>query len=343
MKTYGEPVLRFGFLNLELDGGPEEEPGVLPERWRWAHQEILAPRKFDWLGRAELTSSQSKPTPADATEEEVRAAVEAKVAADRRFKATQDVLGMRGFRSPMGPRINPTGVFVREETFEVVRRRHEQHAVWNTPPTNITLRLRDAPPTPIESVSWHNSYCSPDGREGEADELSWLVDKVQAKYGNDPNRHWAAFLGFGDCNEYPVPAGETVPEIDWSSPEITDLVHRWHRARKQPDGSWKSCTYLDELMLECGMWDPARYAAHKLGQVSAIDATSGHASDGQGGGQRIDRGYMDPWTVQAVLDANVIDTTGFIDHCGLEVVVSRRKYEEGLRRSYAPLEPWALV
>ena len=33
MKTYGEPVLRLGFLNLEHDGGPEEKPFMLPERW----------------------------------------------------------------------------------------------------------------------------------------------------------------------------------------------------------------------------------------------------------------------------------------------------------------------
>ncbi|MFD9815169.1 endonuclease/exonuclease/phosphatase family protein [Streptomyces sp. NPDC059080] len=342
MRTYGEQVLRFGFLNLEVDGGPEEEPGVLPERWVRAHEEILAPRQFDWLGRAELTYSQTQPVPADATEEEKAAAELAQKAADRRFDATQELLGMRGFRSPTGQGRNPTGMFVREGTFEVISR-HEQLAVWRTPPTNVVLRLRDAPPTPIVTVSWHNSYCSPNGREDEAYELSSLVDKVQAKYEDDPNRRWAAFLGAGDCNEYPVPAGERVPEIDWSSSEITDLVHRRHRARRQADGSWKSCTAVDELMLDCGMWDPARYAAHQLGQIEAIDATAGHASDGQGGGQRIDRIYMDPWTVRAVLEVNVIDTTGVSDHHGLEWVVSRRKYEEGLLRRCASLEPWAFT
>lgn len=341
MKTYGEEVVRLGFLNHEHDGGQEESPGVLPSKWTRAHHEILAPRQFDWLGRAELTYSQVQPLNPDASEEEVAAWEVAKVAADRRFGAAQTLLGMKGFRSPTGQGRNPTGMFVRESTFEVVSR-HQQLRVWRTPPANVILRLRgeDAPATPIVTVSWHNSFCSPNAREAEADELSSLVDKVQAKYRNDPGKRWSAFWGFGDCNEYPVPVGETVPPIDWESPEITDLVHRRHRARKQPDGSWRSCDYLDELMLDCGMWDPARYAAQQLGQVRALDATAGHAADGQGGGRRIDRGYMDPWTVQAVLEVNVIDTTGVSDHHGLEVILSRRMLVEALRRGFDPMLDW---
>jgi hypothetical protein len=344
VKTYGEEVIRLGFSNLEHDGGPEERPGVLPGRWTRAHHEILAPRQLDWLGRAELTYSQTGPLPTDGTQADLEAAEEARVAADRRFGSTQQLLGMRGFRAPMGQGRNPTGMFVRESTFEVVSR-HDQLKVWRTPPTNVVLRLRgeDAPPTLIVTVSWHNSFCSPNGREAEGDELSSLVDKVQAKYRNDPKKRWSAFWGFGDCNEYPVPVGETVPPIDWDSPEITDLVHRRHRARKQPDGSWRSCDYLDELMLDCGMWDPARYAAQQLGLIQALDATAGHAADGQGGGRRIDRGYMDPWTVQAVLEVNVIDMTGVSDHHGLEVILSRRKLVEALRREFDPMPEWAAL
>ncbi|MFF8283307.1 endonuclease/exonuclease/phosphatase family protein [Streptomyces albus] len=289
-----------------------------------------------------MTYSQARPAALDATGEELAAAETRKQAADRRFAAAQKLLGMRGFRSPVGQGNNPTGLFVRESTFEVVDRQ-SQPMVWRTPPTIVTLRLLGECPVPILSSSWHATFCSPSGREEEAEELTALVDKVQAKHGSTPGRAWAAFLGFGDCNEYPVPAGETVPEVDWSSPEITDLVHRRHRARRQPDGSWKSCTYFDEAMLDCGMWDPARYAAHELGQVSALDATAGHAAFGQGGSRRIDRGYMDPWTVQAVLEVNVVPTDGISDHHGLEVIVSRRKYEEGLRRSFASLDPWPLT
>ena len=341
MKSYGEPVLRIGFLNLEHDGGPEERPGVLPGRWTQAHHEILAPRQFDWLGWAELTYSQVQPLNPDASEEEVAAHRAATDAADRRFASAQQLLGMRGFRAPTGQGRNPTGMFVRESTFEVVSR-HSQLKVWRTPPTNVILRLRgeDAPATPIVTVSWHGSFCSPNNRELEGDELSSLVDKVQAKHGNNPSKRWSAFWGFGDCNEYPVPIEETVPPIDWDDPGITDLVHRRHRARKQPDGSWKSCTYVDELMLDCGMWDPARYAAQQLGQIQALDATAGHAAVGQGGGRRIDRGYVDPYTVQAVLEVNVIDTTDVSDHHGLEVILSRRKLTEALGRQFDPLPSW---
>lgn len=331
-------LIRLGFLNLEHDGGPEERPGVLPGRWTQAHYEILVPRQFDWLGRAEMTYSQVQPLSPDAGEEELAAHEKAELAADRRFAAAQQLLGMRGFRAPTGQGRNPTGMFVRESAFEVVSR-HEQLKVWRTPPTNVVLRLRDAPRTPIVTVSWHNSFCSPTGREHEADELSSLVDKVKAHRRDDP-RSGSAFWGFGDCNEYPVPVGETVEAIDWDSPEVTDVVHRRHRARKQPDGSWRSCTYVDELMLDCGMWDPARYAAQQLGQLQALEATAGHASYGQGGGRRIDRGYMDPWTVQAVVEVNVIDTTGVSDHHGLEVILSRQKLVEALGRQFDPLPSW---
>ena len=339
MKTYGEPVLRLGFLNLEHDGGPEEKPFMLPERWVVAHEEILKPRKFDWLGRGEMTYSQVQPLNPDASEEEAAAWEAAKEAADRRFGAAQALLGMKGYRAPTGQGRNPTGLFFRESTFEFVSR-HQQLKVWRTPPTNVVLRLPEVPERDIVTVAWHNSFCSPNARQAEAEELSSLVDKVQAKYGNDPGKRWSAFWGFGDCNEYPVPVGETVPPIDWNSPEITDLVHRRHRARKQPDGSWRSCDYLDELMLDCGMWDPARYAAQQLGQVQALDATAGHAADGQGGGRRIDRGYMDPWLAKAILEVNVIDTGTTSDHHLVETILSKRGAIEGMRREFAPLESW---
>ncbi|MEV7902128.1 endonuclease/exonuclease/phosphatase family protein [Streptomyces anulatus] len=338
MNSQSNEVLCFGFLNLEVDGGPDEEPGYTPVRWREAH-EFLASRELDWLGRAEMTYSQTSPAPADATEAE-KTVVEAKrVAADRRFRVAQTVLGMKGFRGTTGQGGNPTGMFVRESTFEVVSRQ-EHLAVWRTPPTNVRLRLLDGPPTPIETVAWHNSFCSPNVRENEAEELSALVDKVQAKHGADPDRNWSAFLGAGDCNEYPMPAGETVPPIDWEHPEITDLVHRRHRARKRDDGTWASCTYLDELMLDAGMWDPARFAAHCIGHSGPLSATAGRGTVGQGGDQRIDRFYMDPWTVLAVLAVDVISMAGISDHDYVEVLVERRAYEEALARKSNPMEPW---
>ena len=339
-KTYGEAVVRLGFFNFEHDGGPEKKPGVLPARWTTAHIDLLVPRRFDWLGRAEMTYSQSRPAGPDATGEELIAAEQAKEAANRRFRAAQDLLDMKGFRSPMGQGRNPTGTFIRESTFEFVAR-HPQLSVWRTPPTNVVLRLREVPERDIVTLSSHNSFCSPTGREAEGFEMSALWDKVQAKHGDDTDKPWSAFWGASDWNEYPVPNGETVKSIDWTSPDITDFVHRAHRARRQPDGSWKSCTDLDQLMLECGMHDPARYAARYLpNQARALDATAGHVAVGQGGGRRIDRWCMDPWTVQATLEVNVVDTSGISDHHLVEVILSRRKLVEALRRQFQPLDPW---
>ncbi|WP_432156784.1 endonuclease/exonuclease/phosphatase family protein [Streptomyces sp. bgisy153] len=333
MARHGDEI-SLVLMNLEHDGGPENELGVLPERWRLAYEEVLAPLQPDWVGLTELTYSQTRPG----------ATVEEQAAANRRWQAAQETLGMRGFRAEMGQGRNPTGVLVRESTFTIGPQHHHSR-VFRTPPTNVVLGLPDVPEVPIITAAFHSSFCSPAGRQAEAYELTSLVDKVKAQYGTDPGRSWAAAWLFGDTNEYPVPVGERVPEIDWDSPEITDLVHRRHRALKQPDGSWKSCTFLDELMLDCGMHDPARFAARSLGQTDALSGTAGFAPGavGQGGLRRIDRGAMDAWTIQSVLEVEVVDMNGLSDHHALVVFLSRRKLIEALRRSFPPLTPWALV
>ncbi|MFF1712238.1 endonuclease/exonuclease/phosphatase family protein [Streptomyces sp. NPDC058268] len=332
MKATSDDVVRLVLMNLEHDGGPEEEPGVLPERWRQAYEGILAPLRPDWLGMTELTYSQTRP---EATDEE-------KAAADRRWHAAQEVLGMRGFRANMGQGRNPNGLFVREGTF-TLGPQHHHPKVFRTPPANVVLRLPEVPEVPIVTAAFHSAFCSPHGRVAEAYELTSLADKVKAQHGADLDRPRAACWLFGDTNEYPVPIGERVPEIDWSAPEVTDVVHRRHRALKQPDGSWKSCTFLDELMLDCGMHDPARFAALHRDQPGALSATAGYAAVGQGGQRRIDRGYMDAWTIQAVQEVSVIDMAGLSDHHAIDVTLSRRKLIEALRRSFPPLAPWALA
>ncbi|WP_416976961.1 endonuclease/exonuclease/phosphatase family protein [Streptomyces sp. T028] len=334
MKKKDSGVVRLVLMNLEHDGGPEETQGVLPARWRQAYEDVLAPLEPDWLGMTELTYSQTRPT-ATAAE---------KAAADRRWQAAQDTLGMRGFRAEMGQGRNPTGLFVREPAF-TIGPQHHHPKVFRTPPANVVLRLPEVPEVPIITAAFHSSYCNPRVREAEAYELSSLVDKVKAHHITDHARLQAACWLFGDCNEYPVPIGEQVPEIDWTSPEITDVVHRRHRAIKQPDGTWKSCTSLDELMLDIGMHDPARFAARHLGQPGALAATAGHTRPEQGGERRIDRGAMDGWTVQSVVSVEVLDMQrrGLSDHNALVVDLSRRKLVEALRRRHAPLAAWSLA
>lgn len=307
-----ERVVRLVSLNVEVDGGPDEPGKRPPKRWREAH-ELLAPLRPDLLLRQEMSYSH--------------------LDGNRRLHAAERALGMRGFLSPNGSGRNPTGMFLRPGVFEVVNQ-VEHLGIWRTPPTNVIAWLDGAPGRDIVAASWHTSFNSPKGREREADELSALADKMKQE------KH---FIGGGDCNEYPVPTGETVPEIDWASEEITDRPHVHHRTNQGPNGTRTSCTYLDETLLACGLHDPARYAYHELGQENALDATAGHAAKGQGGGRRIDRIYLDPWLIQAVLEVRVLDTTGISDHHGLVVDLSHAKAVEALHRRMEPLAPQLLV
>lgn len=329
--TYNEPVLRLGLMNLEHDGDEEPRPGVFPERWHAAYEDVLRPLELDWLALTELTYSQTRP---DAAQEE-------KDAAERRWRAAQQTLGMRGFRARMGFGRNPTGLLVRESAFTIGPQYHQRG--HHTPPTNVVLELPEVPGTRIITAALHSAFNSVPRRKGEAYELSALLDKIKAHHGTEPGLDRAACWIFGDTNSYPVFAGdEWVAPIDWTSPEVTDVLHRLHRAEQQPDGTWRSDTFLDWLMHEAGMHDPARYAARYLDQRDALASTAGFARIGQGLG-RIDRGYMDAWSVQAVLDVRVIDMTGLSDHHLLVVTLSRPKLVEALRRSFAPLERWHLA
>ncbi|MET8561193.1 endonuclease/exonuclease/phosphatase family protein [Streptomyces flaveolus] len=325
--------IRIGYLNLEHDGGPEPEPGVLPKIWHQTY-DLLASLDFDWLGLGELTYSQTRP---DATEQE-------KKAANRRWRAARQKTGMRGFRAAMGQGNNPVGLLVRESAF-TISPDAQQHLtkVFRTPPAVVELGLREVPEARILTAAIHASYCNPLVRRAEAFELTSLADKVKAhRHGGTPVACWQ----FGDTNELPVPSSGDVPDRDWNSPDITDRVHRRHRARKMPDGTWRSRTDFDEIMLDCGMHDPARYAARRLDKPTALATpTAGLAASaaGQGGPCRIDRGAMDAWSIQAVTDVQVIDLDGKSDHNLLIVDCSRRKLVEGLHRTYQPLADWELM
>lgn len=301
------PTVRLIGFNLEHDGGrPEPGNPDFTERWALAHRELLAPREPDAVFRQEMTFS------ADEGEE--------------RLHRAENILDMQGYLSPTGQGRNPTGLFLRQRTFASAKR-YQQLKVWRTPPTNVVARLPEAPEVPIVMGSAHGSFCSPLGREQEAEDASAWVDKV---------KQGAACILEGDWNEYPVPVGEVVPEIDWDDPAITDKVHRRHRAKKQPDGTWKSCTFTDELMLDCEMHDPARYVAREFEKAAALAATAGHAAQGQGGGRRIDRFYLDRWMVTAVEDVNILDTSGISDHHAVEVILSRKGMIAALRRTVRP-------
>lgn len=304
MIQYAEPVLRLISFNLEIDGGPDDS-GRLPERWHRAHRELLAPRRPDAVFRQEANYSRQR--------------------GRRRLHAAQAALGgMAGFLGPTGQDGvdgNRTALFLRPDTFPTARE-YEQTKSWRTPPTIAVAQLADVPDVGIVMASWHGAYNSPPGRELEAMELTALADKMKTG---------TSFIGAGDTNEYPVSHGETVAPVDWTSPEITDRVHVQHRTTTGPDGGRASCTAVDQILLGCGLQDPARHAATHLGQRGALDATAGHTARGQGGRSRLDRFYLDPRFLPAVLEVAVLDTTGISDHHAVELVLARRKTAELLR------------
>lgn len=298
--TRDEPVVRLLTMNLEHDGGQDVD-GRPPRAWHQA-QELVSSRRPDLLLRQEMTYSRDSH--------------------HRRLHAAERALGMRGFLGTAGLGRNPTGMFVREETFAV--HQHVTHQVhpWRTPPTHTVLRLRDVPEVDIIAVSWHLAFNSPRSREREADEILAFADKIN---------QGAGFIGGGDCNEAPSLEGEAVPPIDWGT--VTDRLHMAHRTNEDPStGRRVACTYVDDTLTAAGLCDPARHAARALNWQGALGATAGHGQPGQGGPCRIDRIYLDAWLVEAVVDVTVLDTTNFSDHHAVEVVLSRPRMADALHQ-----------
>ncbi|MFF6974157.1 endonuclease/exonuclease/phosphatase family protein [Streptomyces tsukubensis] len=313
LPRFGERTFTLMTANLEHDGGPDED-GAPPPRWIEAHEAVFAPFKPDVLFRQEATYSHFH--------------------GRRRLHTAERVLGMRGFLSAPRSSRNATALFIRPDVLDVLEH-HEHRDPWRAPPTNIVARLQGVQ-NPLTLMSWHCGFPTPSGRVREAEEILAVADKTKKGWG---------FVGAGDCNEYPVPVGETVPPIDWASPDVTDRVHMMQRSIEGPDGSRVSCTSVDRLLLGAGLHDPARYAAHHLDQPRALAATAGHApsAKGQGGPRRIDRLYLDPWLVQAVLEVFTVDMSGVSDHHAVVAVLSYSKAVEALARSFEPLAPVELT
>ncbi|WP_330351773.1 endonuclease/exonuclease/phosphatase family protein [Streptomyces sp. NBC_00582] len=328
--------MRLIIMNLKNDGGPNIKRRRLPERWHQAYEGILAPLDPDLVAVTEFTYSQTR---AGATWAEKRSA-------NRRFKAAQDVLQSHGFRAEKGQGRNSTGMFVRKGSFilDPDPQRHYTR-VYRTPPTHAVLRLPEVPHVPINAASHHAPYCNPLLQTIEGYELTSMVDKVKAHHDDEPDSPHAATWLFGDWNQDPW---KPTPGISWNSPDVTDVVHRCHRARKLsdgPDGLWVSRTAVDELMMDAGMHDAARFAAMHCGQPHALDPTAGFARSarGQGGLSRIDRGYLDGRSVQAVKYVRVLDMNGISDHHIVLIVLSRRKLVQALLREFPSLNPWDLA
>ncbi|MFD6329280.1 endonuclease/exonuclease/phosphatase family protein [Streptomyces niveus] len=309
-------VIRLISCNMERDGDREEPDEKFPAAWLEATT-MIASLKGHAVLRQEMTHSP---------------------AGSRRLRAAEKILGMRGFVSPNNIGNNPTGMFLREDTFQDAEQ-HQRMFPWRTPPTIVHTRFTVAPEVRLTLGSVHHAYNDPGMRAREVGDITAYVDKLK--------RREHLILG-GDHNESPLPQGEPTPSIDWASPEITDDVHRLHRTVEIPHSLRTralhrmrhllpgphprlaprrvSCSYLDQTLLEAGMHDAARYHATNRGNRLCQGPTAGHASNakGQGGPQRIDRIYLDPWLTTAVINVQVIDISGLSDHHAVVVDLSAR-------------------
>jgi hypothetical protein len=142
-----------------------------------------------------------------------------------------------------------------------------------------------------------------------------------------------------NANSYPVPIGDPDPVI--TDREIADRPHAVHRMRyNSATDQYEADTYLDRTLLRAGLHDPARYAFHVLGQREALRPTAGGRNGGQGGVRRIDRFYLDAWSVQAVTRVEVVDLSQFSDHHVIRVILSVPLLRAALRRDFPPLPPY---
>ncbi|WP_405824354.1 endonuclease/exonuclease/phosphatase family protein [Streptomyces sp. NBC_00838] len=322
-------IIRLISCNLERDGDKDEPGGKLPAVWLEA-TELLGSERAHGIFRQEMTHSP---------------------AGSRRLAAAEEILGMRGFVSPNNVGNHPTGMFLREDTFQHAERIPRNYP-WRTPPTIVRTRFAGTPEVQLTLGSVHHAFNDPNLRKIEVGDTTAYVDKTK----ND-DQH--LILG-GDHNEPPLPEGERTPPIDWASPEITDTVHRvnrtveiphtlrtrtLHRLRGALPGPRRplaprrvSCTYVDQALLECGMHDAARYHAAQSGDRQCLGPTAGHApaAKGQGGPQRIDRIYLDPWLTTAIINVRVINMSGLSDHHAVVVDLSARGMALALRRQVAP-------
>ncbi|MFE9250729.1 endonuclease/exonuclease/phosphatase family protein [Streptomyces sp. NPDC007088] len=302
--------------NIEHDGGWLDQHGTpdLARSLEIAH--LLAELDPDVLLRQEMTHSQLG-------------------RGDAHRHQVADILDSEVFVSPNQWGSNPNGMLVRHGTFGTVQQRGEadrpyRAGPWGTPPTIVYATFQEAPEHTLILGSVHASSNSPSVRRLEVEHLSREIDKVP---------RGAGLLVGGDWNESPLQEGEEVPAIDWQAPELTDDVHRRHRAERGLDGTWRSITYMDQYLLDTGLHDPARHVA-RAGKPDALRATAGRARPDQGGPQRIDRFALDRYLITAVEDVEVINMSGASDHDAVCLVLSRRGMIESLRRSVAPAPRW---
>ncbi|MFF5962797.1 endonuclease/exonuclease/phosphatase family protein [Streptomyces collinus] len=238
-------------------------------------------------------------------------------AAERRLK-------LRGFLASPNPYVDAdiaTAVYLRPEMFHVAEQKPRAKPWW-LHPCHVQVQLGDCP-TPLNFVSFHMCYYDADQRLTEA---GWMT--TMAELG-------MVTIAAGDTNSYPR-RSEPIGLPTWE--KVTDRAHMVQRTYLAADGTRRSDTRPDGVLIDAGYVDLARHASDHLAGVGkeALAATAGFNKPHQGGPQRIDRGYGTGGVASALEHVEVVDnedTRAASDHALLIYRFHRTRLERVLTQA----------
>ncbi|MEU1273506.1 endonuclease/exonuclease/phosphatase family protein [Streptomyces sp. NPDC005799] len=242
----------------------------------------------------------------------------------RLMHATEKRLKLRGFLAAANPHVDAdiaTAVYLRPEMFHVAEQKPRAKPWW-LHPCHVQAQLGDCP-TPLNFVSLHMCYFDADQRLTEA---GWMT--TMAELG-------MVTIAAGDTNSYPR-RSEPIALPTWE--KVTDRAHMVQRTYLDANGTRRSDTRPDGVLIDAGFVDLARHAADHLGEVGkeALAATAGFNKPHQGGPQRIDRGYGVGGVASALEHVEVVDnedTRAASDHALLIYRFHRTRLERVLTQA----------
>ncbi|MFJ8602271.1 endonuclease/exonuclease/phosphatase family protein [Streptomyces shenzhenensis] len=287
--------------NIEADGGPNGER-------RTPALDVLAGLEPDVVLQQEAKYSRAH--------------------GERLMRAAEKRLALRGFLSEPNPDLDTdiaTAVYVNPYLFHVAERRPVRKP-WYLHPCHVQTYLGDCP-VPLNLASFHLCFFDANQRLTEASWLTRLAGPGMVT------------LAAGDTNSYPrLPETVTLP--DWTT--VTDHAHMVHRTYLE-HGSRHTDIRPDGTLIDADYVDLARHAADHIRGISgeaALAPTAGFNKPGQGGPQRIDRGYAFGGAESALIHVEVIDTNETreaSDHALLLYRFSRSSLERQLTRDQVAL------
>ncbi|MDF3140979.1 MULTISPECIES: endonuclease/exonuclease/phosphatase family protein [unclassified Streptomyces] len=214
----------------------------------------------------------------------------------RLMHATEKRLKLRGFLAAPNPYVDAdiaTAVYLRAEMFHIAEQKPHAKPWW-LHPCRVQAQLGDCP-VPLNFASFHMCYYDADQRLTEAGWLTTLAETGMAT------------IAAGDTNSYPRRA-EPVALPNWEM--VTDRAHMVQRTYLGADGTRRSDTRPDGVLIDAGYVDLAHHAADHLSGLGngALAATAGFSKPDQGGPQRVDRGYAVGGVASALEHVDVVDT-----------------------------------